>query len=151
MIRFVYVLAALLFSFFFEAYSQDTMQQSHMEIMSNINCDLSNSWTINLSLNDSTEESYDACAIKSYLFTYKTKKNGGNSGVIVNLYDILYKDVVLNEKASKYASVYVEFLYTDNYIVYINHGRNVNEVYDGYMPELLEELRSFFELNKNKL
>lgn len=151
MIRFVYVLAILMFSFVLEAYSQDSLQQKHMEVMSNINCDLSNSWAISLSLNDSTEQGIDANAIKSFLFTYKTKQNGRNSGVILNLYNIKLKDTVLEEKAVKYGSVHVEFLYTDNYVVYINHGKDVNEVYDSYMPVLLEELKGFFEINKNKL
>lgn len=137
--------------FFSDVYSQDLTRQKHIELISDINCSLSNSWAVNLSINGPKEEGFEANAIKTFLFTYKTKQDGKNSGVILNLYDIKFKDTILIEKAQQYASVAVEFLYTKNYIVYINYGKDVNDIYDEYTAILLEELKTFFELNKDKL
>lgn len=130
---------------------KDSIRDIHLEVLSNINCDLSNSWTINLKLNDASEEGYKSNAIKSYLFTYKTRKDGRNSGVIMNFYDIKFKDTVLIDKAPNHSSIEAHFFYTKNYIVYVNHGKNVNDVYDSYMPILIEELKTFFESNKETL
>ncbi len=130
---------------------QDSLRTQKLELLSNINASLSNSWTISIKLNDSTEESYKANAIKSYLFTYKTRSNGRNSGVIMNLYDISFKDSVEFHKKPTHSSIAVQFFYTKSFIVYVNHGKNVNEVYDGYMPKLMEELQLFFEENNEML
>lgn len=151
MIKLVYVFVILLVTSFLKVCAQDSLQQQHIEVISDINCSLSNSWAINLSVNNSQEDSFEADAIKSFLFTYKTKKDGRNSGVILNLYKIEFKDTVLVAKAQQYSSVAVEFLYTNNYIVYINYGKDADEDYDRYVAILLEELRAFFELNKENL
>lgn len=151
MIKLVYVFVILGVSFLGEAFSQDSLREQHIEIVSDINCSLSNSWAINLSVNSDKEEGYEANAIKSFLFTYKTKKEGRNSGVILNLYDIAFKDTILIDKAQQYASVAVEFLYTKNYIVYINYGKDADATYDKYVAILLEDLKAFFELNKDNL
>lgn len=130
---------------------KDSIRAEHLETLSNINCDLSNSWTINIKVNDPDAESYEANAIKSYLFTYKTRKKGRNSGVIMNLYDMKYKDSVELEKKSIHSSVATYFFYTKSYIVYVNHGKNVNSIYDSFMPILLEELKLFFDTNNDRL
>lgn len=128
----------------------DSLRDEDLEILSNINCNLTNAWTINVKIND-PEDNYNSNAIKTYLFTYKTRKDGRNSGVIMDLYDIKYKDTVLIDKKPNHSSIKAHFFYTKNYIVYINHGVAVNMIYDSYMPILIEELKTFFKENEENL
>lgn len=129
----------------------NTEVDNRIELISDINGSLSNAWTISIKVNDSDQPGYKANAIKAYLFTYKTKVNGRNSGVTLNFYDIAFKDSVLSDKAAKHSDVDVTFYYTKNYIVYLNNGKGFSDLYDQYIEIFKQELALFFEQNGEAL
>lgn len=127
---------------------------SHLDLLSKINKELTDSWTPDIDIDSSFNSVLDIPSIEVDLFNYKTEEVDGNVGVSLYLFNIndsttvksydWTNDVDEDDNAFK-------IMETKSYIVVVDWFQDYNDIYNSLVPKLIIELTDFFKRNKNKL
>lgn len=122
----------------------------HMEMLSKMNCELSDAWSIEIE-QDSTYGTFNCPAIIINLMSYKTEvKKGSNYGVGICLFHKQYADSLKSHDWDDRIGQDV-FSETKSYIVLISYYTGQNDTYTKMITKLIPEVLKYFKDNKDLL
>jgi hypothetical protein len=128
-----------------------------MKILKEIDKHLSNGWTSNHNSQIFAEDYPNSYYVA--LYNKKTEGNGSNTGVSISVVNRKHKEEYIKIKSHREGDIF-EFIETKNYIVRINYCnkncvfKDCNDCQKKYLellPQLLTDLKGYFNLNYSKL
>lgn len=132
-------------------FSFGQFSNAHLDILSKMNCQLTDSWTADMSIKKSYSSSLPLPVIEMYLYNYKTAEEYKNTAVSVFVFEKKHALKVRSHDWKSYGLTEFVITETTSYIIAITWFVNVNEQYQKLVPKLIPELTTFFEIHSANL
>lgn len=126
--------------------------EEHIKQLTKLNCELSDTWVVELDIEDDLNYRLPYPNISIGLWNYKTADDhGGNIGLSVYLFDKEYKDKVSSYDWGEDDETGYKLIETKSYIVVLDFYVPDGSRFGNMIPILTTELAMFFETRKDEL
>jgi len=126
--------------------------KEHLDLLSKINCGLTDSWTPDISQTVSFSDELDIPYLDASLFNYKTAEPYSNTAVGIFIFNKTDEAKVKSHNFDlRLENNHFEYISTSSYIIVLTHFKTAGKIYDSLVPELMKELRQYFKINKDEL
>lgn len=125
--------------------------ETHLDLLSKINTDLSDSWTPDIDYDDELNGILTAPVIMVDLMNHKTADASGNIGVSVYLFKKTDREPVESYNWAADKNSKVKFFETQTYIIVVDYFAHGGQLYNKLVDTLLIELDKYFKKNHSNL
>lgn len=126
--------------------------EGHLKQLTKLNCELSDTWVVELDIDDNLNYKLPFPNINIGLWNYKTADDkGGNIGLSVYLFEKVYKDSVRSYNWGENDKSKFKLIETKSYIVVLDFYIPNDSCFGNMIPTLITELTTFFETRKDEL
>jgi len=132
-------------------FASGQFSDSHLNLLSKININLTESWTPDIEINKTFHDVLDIPNAEIRLYNYKTTDGKQNKGVSIYVFRKNDSAAVKSYDWTEDNLFLSEIMETKSYILVIDWYKKHNSTYDNLVSKLIPELRAFFIRNKDSL